>query len=1133
MKGKIIKNNSKKMLMKSILTVGSLFFMLCVILALIYPMKAFAAVQFSANSYYSSNSVTAGTEKQIIITTNDKNFKGVKPLTIKGYENTSAGAGTITYFKDSKGTIATTDLDVDGTTTIQAYFDKESTLGISGTIVSIKLNKAGKSKLSYSVNNNTTEVSYVVNPVQPSNLAIVTFKDHNENVIYTQRVKYGDKAVEPKLPEIEGYTFKRWNKNFDKITEDTTIIAQCVPNTYTVTFKDCDGTTLKTQKVNYGGAATAPVVQSRTGYIFTGWDKPFNKVASNLVVTAQYKAKAFTVIFKDYNGDVLKTECVSYGEAATAPTVSDKTGYTFAGWDKSCSKVTSDLVIIAQYKLATNTVTFKDYDGTVLKTQTVNYGCGATAPANPSRIGYTFIGWDKYFNKVIADIVVTAKYKINTYTVIFKDYNGVVLKTQCVNYGESATAPTVSNKQGYTFSGWNKSFDKVTSDLIVTAQYKVATYTVTFKDYDGTVLNTQVVNYGCGAAAPTDPIRKGYTFTGWDKSFNKITSDTVVTATYKVNSYNVTFKDYDGTVLNTESVIYEDAATAPVEPKREGYTFSGWDKDYSKITEDTVVTAQYKINTYTVTFVDHGGKEITEVKVNHGDTAQAPTDPTRAGYTFINWDKQLTNIIENTTVTAQYTASSYTVIFKGEDGKELKKETVKYEEAVTAPEAPNKVGYTFIGWDKTFDKITEDTVVTAQYKINTYTVTFVDYDGKEITVVKVNYGDTALAPSAPIRIGYTFTGWDKMLTNITEDVTVTAQYTTSSYIVIFKDDNGKEFKREPVKYGEAATAPENPSKVGYTFTGWDKTFNKITEDTVVMAQYKINTYTVTFKDDKGTVVKTEIVNYGSGATAPIVPGRYGYTFSWDKQFNYITEDTTLTAQFTIIKYNLTVINGNGSGTYNISTTVTAIPTVPEGKYFAGWKDETGSIIRYCNPYVFKLYSNKTLTAIFSDTQINYEPNISMENSVIKLNIDEVKGYMYFASTISIPKPYEFIECGVVMSRLISTDLTKENADKTVVSPSQNTAGQWQTAFSASYGETLYVRSYIQYKDSNGNVIIKYSINTVKATMSGLQREVMIMRKLYESPEAHIEEFELTDILCNQGDCATSGNIIDSPIVIVN
>ena len=135
----------------------------------------------------------------------------------------------------------------------------------------------------------------------------------------------------------------------------------------------------------------------------------------------------------------------------------------------------------------------------------------------------------------LSNLVYTVDYTVNTityYTVIFVDYDGSVLKTETVAGGNSATAPANPTRVGYQFTGWDKSFTNITSDLTITAQYAILTFTVTFKDWDGSILKTQTVNYGGAALAPTGMNREGYTFTGWDIVFYNVTSDLIVNAIY-------------------------------------------------------------------------------------------------------------------------------------------------------------------------------------------------------------------------------------------------------------------------------------------------------------------------------------------------------------------------------------------------------------------------------------------------------------------------------------------------------------------------------------------------------------------------------------------------------------------------
>ena len=180
------------------------------------------------------------------------------------------------------------------------------------------------------------------------------------------------------------------------------------------------------------------------------------------------------------------------------------------------------------------TVTFEDYDGFELKSEKVTEGGAATAPADPTREGYHFTEWDKSYTNVQSDLTVTATYAINAYTVTFYDKDGTTkLTSESVNYGYGATAPEPSEYEGLHFTGWDKDFDVITADLDVYAQYAVNTYTVTFLDWDDTVLKTEQVEHGNDASAPVDPIREGYTFTGWSSPLTNITSDLNVQAQYE------------------------------------------------------------------------------------------------------------------------------------------------------------------------------------------------------------------------------------------------------------------------------------------------------------------------------------------------------------------------------------------------------------------------------------------------------------------------------------------------------------------------------------------------------------------------------------------------------------------------
>lgn len=268
-----------------------------------------------------------------------------------------------------------------------------------------------------------------------------------------------------------------------------------------VKIQDEDGSIYKENVVFSDLFTLSLQKEGYTGRLYRDADflKPLtkdSKVKNGDTVYVNWTINSYTVTFMD-GKTPLKTEKVQHGSAAPEPKVPEKDGKTFKGWDKPFDNVTSDLTINAVYDVDTFTVTFKDGD-TVLSIQTVEYEAAATAPdtakLSPPE-GMHFSKWDKDFSKVTESIEVSAVYELNEYTVIFK--NGeTTLKTEMVKHGFAATAPNVYDTATKKFVGWDKSFDNVTSDLIVNAKFETKKFTLTFINFDGTTVYTAEVEYG-------------------------------------------------------------------------------------------------------------------------------------------------------------------------------------------------------------------------------------------------------------------------------------------------------------------------------------------------------------------------------------------------------------------------------------------------------------------------------------------------------------------------------------------------------------------------------------------------------------------------------------------------------------
>ncbi|MDY4412377.1 MAG: MBG domain-containing protein, partial [Eubacteriales bacterium] len=269
-----------------------------------------------------------------------------------------------------------------------------------------------------------------------------------------------------------------------------------------VKIQDEDGSIYKENVVFSDLFTLSLQKEGYTGRLYRDADflKPLtkdSKVKNGDTVYVKWTINKYTVTFMD-GEKVLETFTnVTHGDTVTAPEVPKKDGKTFIKWDTDFSKVTSDLTINAVYDVDTFTVTFKDGEK-VLETQTVEYEAAATAP-DTARLsppeGMHFAKWDKDFSKVTESIEVSAVYELNEYTVIFK--NGeTTLKTEMVKHGFAATPPNVFDTATKKFVGWDKSFDNVTSDLIVNAKFETKKFTLTFINFDGTTVYTAEVEYG-------------------------------------------------------------------------------------------------------------------------------------------------------------------------------------------------------------------------------------------------------------------------------------------------------------------------------------------------------------------------------------------------------------------------------------------------------------------------------------------------------------------------------------------------------------------------------------------------------------------------------------------------------------
>ncbi len=348
---------------------------------------------------------------------------------------------------------------------------------------------------------------------------------------------------------------------------------------------------------------------------------------------------------------------------------------------------------------------------------------------------------------------------------------------------------------------------------------------------------------------------------------------------------------------------------------------------------------------HTVSFETDGGSAVPSQTVVNGSMSTMPEiEPTKAGYTFGGWYKDVgytqtydfTSVItEATTIYAKWNAQMHTVSFEVDGGSAISHQSVAHGGKATMPHVePTKAGYTFGGWytdaghTQVYDftsVITEATTIYAKWNAQTYTVSFEVDGGSAVSDQSVAHGGKATMPQIePTKAGYTFGGWytDASYTqtydfnsNITGNIKIYAKWNAQMYTVSFNTDGGSAVSDQSVAYGEKVSAPTPaPTKAGYTFEGWytdaghtqvyDFT-NVITENTTIYAKWNAQTYTVSFNTDGGSTVSQQSVAHGGKANKPTsVPTKAGYTFGgWyssntlEKLFDF--ESGSITRNMTI------------------------------------------------------------------------------------------------------------------------------------------------------------------------------------------------------------------------------------------
>ena len=508
-------------------------------------------------------------------------------------------------------------------------------------------------------------------------------------------------------------------------------------------------------------------------------------------------------------------------------------------------------------------------------------------------------------NNYVSDGEVVAAATFTSFTLRFF-VEGETVGEQFVRAGAAVVAPEVEERVGHSFVWTGLPQTMPGNDVIVTGAYTANSYTVTYM-VDGELYKTESYAYGSAITAAEAPTKEGYAFSGWSEiPITMPAGDITITGSFTVNSYTIIYY-VDGEEFYKESIPFGASVSTIEAPQKEGYTFSGWSEIPATMpAKDVTVTGAFSINTYIATFMVDG-EEYCRVNVVYGEEIILVDTPTKEGHTFSGWGEVPTTMpAKDITINGNFSINSYTVTYVV-DGEVYKTESITYGSKLIPIAVPVKEGHTFSGWGGVPNTMpAKDVTINGTFTINTYTITYM-VDGEVYQTMIVTYGEAITLIDNPSKEGYTFSGWlDAPETMPAKDVTVTGYFTTNKYLVTFKIDD-EVIVADSLEYGAAIVVPEAPDREGYTFDGWGEVAETVpASDVTYEGSYTINSYQLTYVVD-GETVKSDSVVYGTAIVALEEPTKEGHTFSgWSEiPATMPAKDVTVTGYFTINKYLVT------------------------------------------------------------------------------------------------------------------------------------------------------------------------------------------------------------------------------------
>lgn len=724
----------------------------------------------------------------------------------------------------------------------------------------------------------------------------------------TEEKLYDLKITLP-TPEKQGYTFAGWyngetpmEQQFHMPAEALSLTAHWTANTdtkYTVEHYDqnADGTyPAKPSRTEALTGTTAAQVtaeakalehyhadEGNSSAVLTG------TVAADgsLVLKRYYARDTFALTF--VNGEQRDTDTKRWGAAIVVPSLK-KTGYTLS-WDKEipAAMPTEDSTFSAVWTVKQYTLTFNTDGGSEIAPITQDYGTAVTAPADPTRTGYTFSGWDKAIPETMPaeNTTITARWSVNRYTITFDADGGSAVSAITKNYGAAVSAPTAPTKTGYTFAGWQLgdapyTFSTMPAESItLTArwtarddtEYTVKHYLQNADNDEYKLQATETLSGTTGAATAAAAKNKAgdyahFTAKAFEQGAIAADGSTVVEIYYDRDTFTVTFDANGGTVDGAKMKTFRFGQTLTLAtPSNGDYAFGGWFTEEACTTAAPAAMPAENLNLFAKWVAGEVNYYVLRYEMDLNGEYQQVTTGSGSATGLLGSKLKLSSLKENK---EGFTFVRATQTLAGGTETELSGTTVAVAKEMTVKLYYSRNRYT-LKWD-----------------LNAGT----GAEGADYSDQQVYYGAPITPPATPTRSTYIFKGWRQLYassapapeTMPAEDMTLYALWERAKHAVIGIDDNdGTEYRNWDIEIGKpqtvAVTADRWPKKTGYDFLGWtvvgvdgtpdsvrnipakDRWTNEEEDlfdfvmpdnDVIITRNWKAHTYDVVFESNGGT-----------------------------------------------------------------------------------------------------------------------------------------------------------------------------------------------------------------------------------------------------------------------------------------